>query len=185
MGPCHACSGPHLVRDCNESICNRCRPNLDNHTPPKCIRKRAPNRQQHSNPSYNNNSIWSQSNGHNDPNVQLSVSTSKPDHIAELQGGIKKMNKYFKNSYKHNKTHYNSTDSHHHSTKHYNTTDSDKHKCKSCNTSDQVNEIISQTHASKHPKSPESIKDPMTLTVQTATLTLHQTWNDYHKLMKS
>ena len=37
MGPCHACSDPHPVRDYNESICNRCRPNLDNHTQAKCI----------------------------------------------------------------------------------------------------------------------------------------------------
>ena len=57
MGSCHACSSPHLVRNCNESICNRCRPNLDNHTPAKCIRKRPLNRQQKSNPPYSNNSI--------------------------------------------------------------------------------------------------------------------------------
>ena len=42
MEPCHACNSPCLVRECNESICNRCRPNLDNHTPAKCIRKRPP-----------------------------------------------------------------------------------------------------------------------------------------------
>ena len=46
MGPCHAGKGPHLVKDCNESICNRCRPNLDNHTPAQCLRKRPPKRQQ-------------------------------------------------------------------------------------------------------------------------------------------
>ena len=23
IGPCHACNGPHLVKDCNGSICNR------------------------------------------------------------------------------------------------------------------------------------------------------------------
>ena len=39
MGSCYACNHPHLVRDCNESICNRCRSNLDNHTPAKCPRK--------------------------------------------------------------------------------------------------------------------------------------------------
>ena len=36
----HAFNGPHLIKDCNESICNRCKPNLDNHTPVKCLRKR-------------------------------------------------------------------------------------------------------------------------------------------------
>ena len=57
MGLCHACNGPHLIQDCNESTCNRCRPNLDNSTQAKCPRKRPPNRQQNSNPSYTNNSI--------------------------------------------------------------------------------------------------------------------------------
>ena len=45
VGPCHACSAPDLVKDCNESICNRCRPNLDNHRLAKCIRKGPHNRQ--------------------------------------------------------------------------------------------------------------------------------------------
>ena len=40
IGPCHACSSPHLVWDCSESICNQCRPNVDSHTPAKCIRRR-------------------------------------------------------------------------------------------------------------------------------------------------
>ena len=31
MGPCHACNGQHLVKDCEESICKRCKPNLDSH----------------------------------------------------------------------------------------------------------------------------------------------------------
>ena len=45
-GPCHACNGPHLVKDCNESICNRCKPNLDNHTPDIYPRRIPPDRQQ-------------------------------------------------------------------------------------------------------------------------------------------
>ena len=36
MGICHACNGPHLVKYCNESICNRCKPDLDNHMPTRC-----------------------------------------------------------------------------------------------------------------------------------------------------
>ena len=40
MGPCHACNGSHPVKDCEESICNRCKPNLDNHTPARCPRKK-------------------------------------------------------------------------------------------------------------------------------------------------
>ena len=52
MGPCHACSGRHLIKDCNESICNRCKPNLANHTLTKYPRKGSPTkypRKRHSN----------------------------------------------------------------------------------------------------------------------------------------
>ena len=45
MGPCYACNGPYLVKDCEESICKRCKPNVDIHTPARCPRKRPPNRQ--------------------------------------------------------------------------------------------------------------------------------------------
>ena len=31
MGPCHACSGPHLIKDCKESTYGRCKPNLNTH----------------------------------------------------------------------------------------------------------------------------------------------------------
>ena len=71
------------------------------------------------------------------------------------------MARYFKNSYKHNKTHHNSTDRCHPSTNHCNATHSDNHKYKSHNTNDHVNEIIGQRCASKNTKSePEDIKDP-------------------------
>ena len=46
MGPCHVCNCPHLVKDCEESICKRCKPNLDSHTPARCPRKSTSNRQQ-------------------------------------------------------------------------------------------------------------------------------------------
>ena len=100
-------------------------------------------------------------NGHNDLNLQLSVSTSKPDHIDELLETTRKMTMYFKKSYKHNKSHCTSTDSHHPSVNHNSTIHTDKHKCKSRNTNDQVNNITGQTCASKNTKSkPEDIKDP-------------------------
>ena len=39
-GPCHGCSGLHLIRDCEDSVCKRCKLNLDNHAPARCpIRK--------------------------------------------------------------------------------------------------------------------------------------------------
>ena len=106
MRPCHACNGSHFIKDCNESIYNRCNPNLDNHTPAKCPRKRPLKRQQKSNPSYNNNnnSIRNQSNGHNDPNLQLPVSTSTLCHISEFLEATRKMIRYLNKSYKQNKT---------------------------------------------------------------------------------
>ena len=148
------------MTDCNESVYNRCKPNVDNQKPAKCPRKRPPTKQQMSNPSYTNNSIRDQYNGHNDPSVQLFVSTSNPHHVAELLETTRKMTRYFKKLCKHNKTYHSNTDSHHFSTNHNNAIHSNNHKCKSGNTNDQVNEIISETHASKNTKSdPEDIKD--------------------------
>ena len=151
--PCYACSGPHFSQDCNDSICSQCRQNLDNHTPAKSIRRRPPNKQQHTASSHNHkNNIRSQSNGHYDPNIQLTVTTSKLDHIAKLLED-KKMAKYFKMSYKHNS-------SDHSGTNQYNTTHADKQKSKLHNPNDQGNEIIGQTCTSKTTESkPEDI-DP-------------------------
>ena len=132
---------------------------VQTHTPAKYIRRRPPNRQQQTAPLHNNNKIRSQSNGHHNPNVQLSVTTSKPDHIAELLEATKKMTKYFKKSYKHIKSSHDSTDSNHPTTNQYNATYADKHKCKPCNTNDQVNEIIDQTCTTKTTKSePEDVE---------------------------
>ena len=36
MGPCN---DPHVIKDCNESVCNRCKPILDKHTTAKYPRK--------------------------------------------------------------------------------------------------------------------------------------------------
>ena len=46
MRPCHACNSTHLIKDCEESICTRYKPNLDSHTQVRCPRKRPPSRQQ-------------------------------------------------------------------------------------------------------------------------------------------
>ena len=76
-----------------------------------------------------------------------------------LLEATKKMTRYFKKPYKHNKSHHNSTDSCHPCRSHYNVTHPDKHKCKFHKTNDQVKEIIGQTCASKTTKSePEDIK---------------------------
>ena len=70
------------------------------------------------------------------------------------------MTRYFKKSYKHNRSHHTSIDNHHPSTNHNSSLHSDKYKCKSCNTNDQVKEIFGQTLISKNIKSePKDIKD--------------------------
>ena len=45
-GPCHVCSGPHLIRDSENSVCKRCKPNLGNHVPARCPRRKPPTKQQ-------------------------------------------------------------------------------------------------------------------------------------------
>ena len=89
-GPCHGYNGPYLIKDCEDSECKRCRPNSDNYAPARCPRRRTPNRLQWFNPFYSNNSPRNQPNGHNDPNLQLSISTHKLDNIAELLEATKR-----------------------------------------------------------------------------------------------
>ena len=123
-------------------------PNLDNHTPSKCPRKFPINEQQGSNPFHNtDNSNRNKISRHIKPNLQLSASNKKPDHMAELLEATRKMTKYFKRSYKHSKSPPNDNGSCHISTNHYITPQSDKHKCQTHN-NDEVNEVINQTHTS-------------------------------------
>ena len=89
-GPCHGCNGPYLIEDCRGSVCKRCKPNLYNHGQARYSRKWSPNRQHWLNHSFNNYPTRNQSNSHSDPNLQLYISTSKPDHISELLEAIKK-----------------------------------------------------------------------------------------------
>ena len=103
---------------------------------------------------------WNQPNGHNDPNLQLSISTSKPDHIAELLEAKRKITRNFKKSYKHKKSHHANNDNNYPSISHNSSLHSDKHTCNTCNTSNQVNDITGQTWTSKNTKSePEDTKD--------------------------
>ena len=97
-GPCHGCSVPHLIRDCKNSVCKRCKPDVDNHVPVQCPKhvlcqttmvQFLIQQQPHRN--------WFI--GHNDPALQFVISTSSPDHISELLEATK-MTKYFKKSYK-------------------------------------------------------------------------------------
>ena len=88
--PCHGCSGPHLIKDCENSVCKRCKPKLDNHVPARFSRRKPPTKQQWLNPLYNNSPLRNQPNVHNDTHLHLSVSTSKPDHISEWLEATKK-----------------------------------------------------------------------------------------------
>ena len=54
IGSCNTCNGPHLVKNCDKSICSRCKPNLDKHTSARCPRKCPFSKQQSSSTSYNN-----------------------------------------------------------------------------------------------------------------------------------
>ena len=51
-------------------------------------------------------------NQYTEPNLQLLVSTNKPDQMAELLEATKKMTKYFKRSIKHIPSHPTNTDHH-------------------------------------------------------------------------
>ena len=74
IGPCHACNGPHFVKDCDETMCLRCKPNFDHCTLSKCPRKCHPNKQFGHNDfnNKNNGNRW-KINQHTKPNLQLSV----------------------------------------------------------------------------------------------------------------
>ena len=82
-GPYHGSSGPRLIRYCENSVCKRCKPNLDNHVPARCHNRQCPTKQ--SFPTlYNDIPHRNWASGHNDPALQLSASSSKPDHISDL-----------------------------------------------------------------------------------------------------
>ena len=174
MGSCHACNGSHLVKDCEESICKRCKPNLDNHTPVRYPRKRPPKRQQKSNPSYTNNSNRDQSNGHNDPSLQLSVSTSKPDHIADLLEATGKVTRYFKKSHKHNNQ--TNTDSHHPlQTTTMQFTQINRNVSHITLVIKLMKLLEKHVHVQTQNQNLKILQTSMTQTVLTATMTLHQT----------
>ena len=128
IGPCHACNGPHQIKDCNKSTCGRCKLNLDNHTQSKCPRKCPFNKQQSSNPFHNTDNSNRNKIVTQNQNYNFFISTNKPDHMTELLEATGKMTKYFKRSYKHSKAHPSDNSNHHISTNHYSTSHSDRHK---------------------------------------------------------
>ena len=98
--PCHGCNGPHLIRDCENSVCKKCKLNADNHVPARCPNRKPPAKQQQLTDQYDTSPHINWSNGHNYTALQLSVSTSQPNHVSELLEATRKMTRYFKKSYK-------------------------------------------------------------------------------------
>ena len=80
-GPCHGYGGPHLVRDCENSVCKRGKLSLDTHVPARFPTRKHPAKQQMLNTLYNDSPHRNWPNSHNDPALQLSISTGKPDHM--------------------------------------------------------------------------------------------------------
>ena len=80
-GSCHVCNGPHLIRDCENSVCKRCKVSLDNHVPARCPTRKHPAKQQRLNSLYNDSFHRNWFNVHSDIALQLSVPISKLDHI--------------------------------------------------------------------------------------------------------
>ena len=66
-GPCHGCSGPHLIRDCHNSVCKICKLNLDNHVPYNYPSRKPPAKQQWLNSLYNDSPHRNWPNGNHDP----------------------------------------------------------------------------------------------------------------------
>ena len=85
-------------------------------------------------------------NGYTKPTLQLSVSTNKPDQIAELMEATKKMTKYFKKSLKHTPLHSNNTNHHQNNAT---TPHTDNHTCKT-HSQYQVNNVTSNICTSQH-----------------------------------
>ena len=103
LGPCHACNSPHFIKDCGETTCLRCKSNLDSHTPYKCPRKWHPNWHLRNIPPTKVIPNGHRMNWNTKPNLQLSVSTNKPDQMAKLLKATKEMTKTLQS---HSNTHH-------------------------------------------------------------------------------
>ena len=134
------------------SVYKRCKPNLHNHVLARCPSRKPPARQQWVNTWYNGSPHRNWSKCHNDPALQLSVSTSKPDHISELIEATRKMTRYFKKLYKNSKSHYVNNDNNHPHKLQSSSHSLDKHTHKTHNNNDWVNEVTDQTQMLKGTK---------------------------------
>ena len=142
-GTCHTCNGPHFIKVCDDTICLKYKPNLNNHILSKCPR-RHPSNWPFIHNTLHNNTIRNthETNSNAEPKLQLLVSTNKAEQMAELLEATKQMTKFFKRSLKHTPKHDNNNNHYEDKT---NISHSDKYKHKHCYHKDEVNKITSYT----------------------------------------
>ena len=142
-GPCHDCNGLHFIKDCDKAICFRCKPNLNNHSPAKCPKKCHSNCPINNNlPHRHNTRNTHEANNYTESNLQLAVSTNKPDQMADLLEATRQMTQYFKKSIKHIPSH---TKHNNHCQQISSMHHADRHKHRTHCHKDKVNDITSDT----------------------------------------
>ena len=169
-GSCDTCIGPHFIKDCKDTICLQCKPNLNKHTPLKCPRRCPSNWPfNHNTPHNTTTRNTCETDSYAEPNPQLSVSTNKPDQMSELLEIIKQMTKYFKRLLKHTPKHNNNNDYYQDKT---NTYHSNKCKHKPHYHKDEVNKITLDTCTPKH--TPKKINEtPDNTDIDSSDSTVH------------
>ena len=137
-------------------VCKWCKPNLDNHAPPRCSNREPPTKEHCLTYQYDTSHHRNWSNGHSYPVLQLFVSTTKPDHISELLEATREMTRYFKKSYKNGKSHQVNTDNNHSCKSQNNSYNPDKYVHRTNSNSNHVNQITGQSCSLKGTK-PETV----------------------------
>ena len=139
--PYIGCNSPHFIRDCENLVCIKCKPNSDNHAQARCPNSKPPAKQQQLTDQFDISPHKNWSNGHNDPALQLSVSTAQPDYISELLEAARKMTRYFKKSYKSGGSYQNNGDNNHSHKSEGNPNNPDKQVYSTHINANQVNDI--------------------------------------------
>ena len=147
--PAMVAVAPHLIRICKDSVYKRCKPNLDNHAPAGCPNRKHPAKQQCMTHQYDTSTNRNWSNGHNDPALQLSASTTKPDHISQLLEVTRKMTRYFIKYHKNGKSHQVNTDNNCSCKSESNSHNLDKHVHNANSNTDHVNKVTGKIQSLK------------------------------------
>ena len=143
----------HLIRNCEDFVCKKCKSNQDNHAPARYPSSQLPAKQQCVTDQYDTSPHINWSNSNSDPTPRFSVSTTKPNHISELLEATRKLIRHFKKSYKNGRSHQNNTDNNCLHKSQSNTNNTDKHVHRTHSNANQVNEITGQMHSHKGTKS--------------------------------